>query len=1253
LAIIAGIVVGLGQEFGGTSRFAVERRLGEGGFGVVYQVFDRERQERVALKTLQRLDADGLYRFKKEFRLLADVSDPHLVTLHELFSDRGLWFYTMELVRGVEFLAYVMRPGDGGAPDAEGVTQRVEVEPGRCVADEGRLRWAMAELVDGVEALHAAGRLHRDIKPSNVLVSEDGRVVLLDFGLAVETDREMSSKSRVVGTVAYMAPEQARGDELGAAADWYAVGVMLYEALTGRLPHEGRELQVMLAKQTEDPPAPIELVPGAPRDLSDLAMGLLSRDPALRLSGESARRVLGHVQAPSPLGSALAATVWCSDADDTEDPESGGDILLGRHRELQALTEAFQAVSRSKPVVVEMSGRSGMGKTALLRSHLHRLARRSEVVLLSGRCFEQETLPFKAVDSVIDALCRYLLGLDLAAANALMPRDVKALARLFPVLDRVEAVRAAPDRVAEVPDIGELRRRAFGALTELLARIADRWPLVVAIDDVQWGDVDSALLLGKLLTDPEPPGMLLVLCFRSEERERSPFLLELLGGAALPVAIRRIDVEALAGDDAVELARLLLGAGATDERVEAIIAESGRSPLFIHALARYAGRGGAGITFEGVVAGMIGALPPESRRLLEVVAVAGQPVAPAMATHAAGLDAEGKRMLRVLRAARLVRGCGGEADQVECYHDRVREAVVAELDPERRRAHHQALAAALEAFGAGDPEQLAFHLAGAGELERAAEQAGRAADQAADKLAFDRAARLYRTALELGRPSPTRERELRVKLGDALANGGRGAEAADEYLAAAAGLPRLEALELRRRAALELLGSGRYHRGVEVMRDVLAELGMQFARSPRHAFLGIMVQQARQRARGYGFTERAERTLSAEDLLRLDTCWAAAQGFRMTEVTYAMTFASRFLRLALDLGEPYRISLGMSLQATSLVAFSLGPAMRRRSAELLDQAERIARRLDAPRAIAFNLFSAGVVASFSGRWRAALERCDQAIELYRDQCTGVTLEVAQTQQFAMSAMLHLGQLRAISRRFFGLLQEARARGDIFSSVGYLGAYGYTAWLADDDVETTRRELAQARAAWPLESYLLQNWFLDLAETFTELYAGRGRPAWELMQAVLPRFKRTPYWQVSQMRSTTWQALGAAALAAAREASADRSERGRALREAERCARKLDGELFPAARPWSLSLGAGVATARGDADGAVRALAAAAEGFAALDMTMHAAAARRARGGVLGGDEGARLLRSADEELASLGAARPACFAAMVSPGLSE
>jgi len=256
-------------EFIGTERFILRRPLGAGSMGVVYEAHDREMDKTVALKALTRAEAAHIYRFKREFRTLADVSHPNLVSLYELMSAGPHWFFTMELIRGGTFIQYV-RPEINNEPstsmsdtlvrsrsmrvlnsDSEAETEEFDISElaltlGEMSAlddnsldslagrfDESRLRLALRQLAEGVNRLHEIGKIHRDIKPSNFLVTDEDRDVILDFGLVEDIEPELQ-QTLLAGTPDYMSPEQGAQMGISKASDWYSVGVMLYKALTGR-----------------------------------------------------------------------------------------------------------------------------------------------------------------------------------------------------------------------------------------------------------------------------------------------------------------------------------------------------------------------------------------------------------------------------------------------------------------------------------------------------------------------------------------------------------------------------------------------------------------------------------------------------------------------------------------------------------------------------------------------------------------------------------------------------------------------------------------------------------------------------------------------------------------------------------------------------------------------------------------------------------------------------------------------------------
>jgi serine/threonine protein kinase len=476
-------------EWKGTARYEVTRCLGEGGMGVVYEAFDRERRQKVALKTLLHFSPAALYRFKQEFRTLADVTHTNLVHLYELVATEAEGvFFTMELVDGTDFVTYTRRAdAEGFVVDAEstsslaagdedltvnerestrerteiaetptdgpesGVLQRASGRPARtssrpaklrhCPADIERLRLSLKQLVEGVQALHAGGRLHRDIKPSNVLVTQAGRVVLLDFGVATELGAVVDEKlveREIVGTVRYMAPEQATEDSLGFASDWYSVGAMLYEALVGQAPFVGPRLDVVTRKAMLDPRPPRDCVEGVPADLDALCCDLLRRNPVDRPTGGQVLRRLGgradKTRTPVPLSPELAPVP-----------------LVGRETHLRDLRLAFEDTKSGRSVTVLVHGASGMGKSALVEQFLDGLVSGGEAVTLRGRAYERESVPYKAFDSVVDALSRYLMRLSDDDGTVTMPADIWALARLFPVLRRGAAVAAPREPAGAAP----------------------------------------------------------------------------------------------------------------------------------------------------------------------------------------------------------------------------------------------------------------------------------------------------------------------------------------------------------------------------------------------------------------------------------------------------------------------------------------------------------------------------------------------------------------------------------------------------------------------------------------------------------------------------------------------------------------------------------------------------------------------------------------------------------------------------------
>jgi eukaryotic-like serine/threonine-protein kinase len=1079
------------------TRFDIIRKIGSGAMATVYEAVDREQNMRVAMKTMRHNTAVDLFRLKQEFRSLADIVHPNLVRLYELISDGRSWLYTMELIDGTDFRSWVRRSGSAGTGaltaldsgvTATTITSQLAayfdspeaVRSQSHIADITRLRHAFGLLVEGVHAIHVKGKLHRDLKPSNVLVQPDGRVVVLDFGLVKDLVGSLSStgssesEREVAGSALYMSPEQAAGrsDLLTEASDWYSVGVMLFEALTGLFPFSGTDLAQR--KQKEEAPSVNNFLSDLPEDLVSLTARLLARDPAARPTGEE---LLVELSA---------------------NPEDSADIFasgpfIGRETHLERLEEAFAALRQGKSGMVHVFGTSGVGKSVLVQRFLRRIREIWGVVVLTGRCYEQESVPYKALDSLIDAVTVYLLSLPGVECDLLLPDNISALAAVFPVLARVPAIqRAEPHAIA---DPVELRRVAFEALRDMLRRLGSWRRLVLYIDDLQWGDVDSAAILGGLLSGSDPPRLLFLACYRAEHLETSACVRALprLGDASA-TRVSKLEVSPLNESEATRLAAELLG-GARSDQAEKIAFESGGLPFFIFELARHtpAGLEGRTLDLHEALWMRIEKLPVSSRRLLEAIAVAGQPVALRHVYRATGIDPTGLPGIEELRGGNLVRRSGPGLDAaVEAFHDRIRETVGARVGAQERRGYHHALARSLESDGGDDFELVANHFRGAGECERAAGHFEKAADQANTALAFDRSARLYRQVLEMRAPGGAEERRLRRALAEALGKAGRGADAALEYLRAAGERDDEEAFRLRERAAYQFCVSGLIDEGRRTFGGVLKHLGLSLPSSRRAALIGLLLRRLWLTVRGLRFRRTEENQVPRKDLDRIDLLWLVTGGLTMIDPIPGAQCQVQHLLLSLRSGEPGRVTRAMAWEATHVSM--LGTAYRGRVDRLLAEASALAGETSEPYARGLIKLSGCVAAFFLADPPSCRELGDEAAAIFRDHCAGAAWELDQCNAFAYWSCYYLGDLPELARRQAVLLGVARDRGARLAESQLTAFGGPFVWLANDDPASAWEAVARVSAYWERVEYQVYHYTLLTARSQILLYEGRAAEA---------------------------------------------------------------------------------------------------------------------------------------------------------------
>jgi hypothetical protein len=1232
-----------------SKRFQIVRRLGEGGMGTVYEAIDGETRERVALKLLRSASPDSIVRFKKEFRSLQDIHHPNLVTLGELVSEGAGWFFTMELVNGEDFIAWVSE-----LPTFASLSKAGGSQPPRSPFgfDEKRLRAALTQLTQGLCALHEAHKVHRDVKPSNVLVERSGRVVILDFGLVTEVHelgRSMSDLD-VVGTPAYMAPEQAASRAVGPAADWYAVGVLLHEAMTGELPFTGAPLEILMRKQRDEPPPPNTLVPDLPPDLNDLCVRLLHFDPAARPTDRQMLRAFDAL--PVRSGPAISSASI-----------SLGVPFVGREPELEKLRKAYTDVrDTGRAVTVIVRGESGIGKSCLVRNFTEAsVAQDKDVLVFAGRCYEREAVPYKALDGVVDELARFLGRLRPAEAAHFLPTRPAPLVQVFPVLRRVEAItqlRAPDDAPA---DLHELRARAFDGMRELLLRVADRRPVIILIDDLQWADEDSLALLQALLRPPDEPNVLLIATMRDEAQTEVTVTAKLRRDPelAIPGDVRRMKLERLGKEDARALAMKLVERFAPGMPVHAdtLASEADGHPLFIDEIVRHlfvVGAPQGTLKLEDALWGRIASLEEMPRRVVELCAIAGAPLPQYAMTRACEANPEDfTRLVSFLRVAHLVRTTGTRGnDIIECFHGRIRDAVLKHLSIAERKERHTRLAIALESTPDADPDLLAILWLGAGDFDKSARHMLAAADRAAAALAFDRAARLYERALELGSEGVRRvpreeERAFQTRLGDALSNAGRGAKAARAYRAAAVGANAAQSLDLQWRAADQLLRSGHFDDGLTAILDVLASIGMRLPRTPLQALLALLFWRAVVAIRGLGYRLVDASHVSPRELMRIDACNSIATSLALIDPICGRLFQARNLLASMRAGEPKRVARALAFEV-SYRGMAGGPGWEK--TKTVDaEAHRVAQSVAEPFAIAWSNATSAVAHYLCGYFVEALAMCREAERTLVEQCAGTTWETLSVRLFGIYSLVHLGDFAELRTQHASVLRWAMERGDLYATVNLRIGYSNLVWLVADDPVTARREATQAMQQWSTRGFHLEHYYELLALTNTDLYEGKARDAYERLSAGWPLLRRAYLTRVQLVRLFARNMRARAAVATA---AAEPAARGELLAVAERETRQVEREAMPWTFAMSTLIRAAAAHLRGNKGEAVALLERAVREADAQKLGWVGAGARHALGTCTGGAEGERLVADALQRLTTQGVKDPVRLIAIVAPGFT-
>ncbi len=713
-------------------RYQLDSEIGRGGMGVVYRATDLELMREVAVKVVsETASSDARQRLIREARAAAALNHPHIVSIHDVGESQGAPFLVMELVDG---------PSLAKSPPTD-LPRIVEIA---------------CQICSALEHAHSNSIVHRDLKPDNVLLSSEGQrgsVKLADLGLALPGYGERISRAGLIlGTAAYIAPEQALGQPVDGRTDLYALGVLLYELITGRLPFIGDDPLTIVSQHVHAPVVPPGVFrPDLPRSLEAVILRLLEKNPSERFAtaektAAALRDSLVMTDIEGEIGRVASVAIL--------DALSRG-RLVGRASERAEALELWRRAREGQGHTLLLSGEPGAGKTRLAREITIQAAVDGAVVL-SGGCYEYEAatpyLPF------VEAFRRWVREhKDDSTLQAAFGDEAEQISKLAPEIDA--RLGPFPDR-PELPPHEE-RLLFFDAVAQVFANLAREKGLLFCADDLQWADRGTLWLLGHLQRQLRKERALIVGAYRDTELNRAHPLAKALVDwnrerLASRIALRRFN----AAETSAQLSALL-GENVSADFSEAVHRETEGNPFFIEevlkalveqgSVRRESGRWkrrdvGELLIPQSVkeaIGNRLDRVSRESNEALRAAAVLGKTFSfdELMATTGDGQEDATLDALDEAVGAQLITSDGD--DSFTFTHDKIREVLYEELNPVRRRRLHRLAAEGLERRRnlSGLPlypaEKLAYHYIQAGDYERGLVYAKQAAAEAERVSAFD------------------------------------------------------------------------------------------------------------------------------------------------------------------------------------------------------------------------------------------------------------------------------------------------------------------------------------------------------------------------------------------------------------------------------------------------------------------------------------------------------------------------------------
>jgi eukaryotic-like serine/threonine-protein kinase len=722
-------------------RYFLENEIARGGRGIVYKAQDSLLKRQVAVKVLVKQDQDGQHfameceRLLREAQSVARLNHPNIVTLYDAGQAGGSPFIVMEFIEGQALVSGQVYPFD-------------------------QILSIARQVASALGHAHAQRIIHRDLKPENILITPDGLVKLTDFGLARSlAASRLTREGTLLGTVFYLAPEQALGREVDQRTDLYSLGVVLYEMTTGRLPFSGKDPLAVISQHIHAPVVPPRAyAPNLPTRLEALILQLMSKLPEERPA--SAREVLLRLEM---LESAPDEVIETGELHLLDRIVRGR--LIGRSKELRELITRWSRAAHGESSVVEILGEAGIGKTRLARE----LSIQVQIMggrLLQGSCYAEAGPPYAPIAQVIQTAAD-LVGLErLSELSSLVLSDLitlhPSLSAHFPHVPKNPPL----DPQAE-------QQRMYESFADLIQMISETAPLLFTLEDVHWADPGALFLVRHLARRAAKQHMqlLILLTYRQAELEDKRALSDLLLELNRERLLFSVQLSRLSVMECGEMLSAMFAEEISPDFLNSIYQETDGNPFFIEEVCKALIEDGQLTRLEGgwqrpsieemripnslrvVIQSRLKRLPELTQHILLQAAIIGREFDFETLQKASGTAEED--LLQALISAEKAQVINearrkGSPQIVFSFAHALIPVVFREISGTLscRRIHRQ-VAEAVMVLRPDDYEVLAYHLTEGGDLDGSRKFHLLAGDRARQLVALEDAAAHYRAALEI------------------------------------------------------------------------------------------------------------------------------------------------------------------------------------------------------------------------------------------------------------------------------------------------------------------------------------------------------------------------------------------------------------------------------------------------------------------------------------------------------------------------